>query len=155
MYDQQDFPGALLCILWCHAALIEASKAPCQDAFFTFNVISTIKDVPLAADLSPLGAIEKYVTVVAQGYATAPNTTGKNTYTIAGIYCPALTSRKGPRQLQVLVHGSSYTKNTETAASGATFHSPTSRFTIHVSRDTRLLQSTAFATAPLPIRTPK
>ena len=71
---------------------------------------STVKDVPLAPDLSAPGAIEQYQKVLVQRYATAPNKTRRNTYTIAGTYCSLSGPAAGDRQLQILVHGSTYTK---------------------------------------------
>ena len=98
-------------ILYCHAAVVSArNRASCQDVFFTFNVTSTIKVIPLAPDLSVPGSIEQYQKVLAQRYTTAPNTTREKTYTVAGSYCPVTESNNGDADLQLLVHGSSYTK---------------------------------------------
>ncbi|CAO1606133.1 hypothetical protein XANCAGTX0491_009633 [Xanthoria calcicola] len=96
-------------LTFCRAA--RTSKQPCQDVFFTFNVTSTIKNVsPQHPDLSVPGSIDTYRTVLTQRYATAPNTTRDATYTLAGVYCPVTNPGRSPSRLQLLAHGSSYTK---------------------------------------------
>ncbi|KAI4232319.1 MAG: hypothetical protein L6R40_007419 [Gallowayella cf. fulva] len=100
----------LFCIIGCcFAAVPEVGQGPCQNVYFTFNVTSTVRDIPLAPDLSPPGAVEAYQKILLQRYATAPNITRKNSYTVAGVYCSSKL-RESAAQLQVLAHGSSYTK---------------------------------------------
>ncbi|KAL8708943.1 MAG: hypothetical protein Q9220_006275 [cf. Caloplaca sp. 1 TL-2023] len=99
-------------ILACHAAQLSESGSTrsCQDVFFTFNVTSTIRNVgPQHPDLSLPGSIEAYQKVLTTEYATASNSTREATYTIAGVYCPT-NAKANTSQLQVLFHGSSYTK---------------------------------------------
>ncbi|KAL8828042.1 MAG: hypothetical protein Q9170_006770 [Blastenia crenularia] len=76
-----------------------------------FNCRTLVKwDVSLAPDLSPVGAIEQYQKILAQNYAAAPNITRQNTYTITGVYCPVPNTNDSATHLQVLAHGSTYTK---------------------------------------------
>ena len=100
--------------LCCNALPHKPEYQPhCEKINFTFNITSTISDVAPPPDLSTTSAITKYLPVLIQTLKTAPNVTRKGEYTLAGLYCKAhhTTLRpKGSSPLQVLAHGSSYTK---------------------------------------------
>lgn len=94
----------------CHAAAVRPSYLHCEDISFTFNVPSTIADVLPLPDLSTNDAITKYLLVLVQNLTTAPNVTRMREYALAGYLCEARSFWKKAVPLQVLAHGSSYTK---------------------------------------------
>ncbi|KAL8845784.1 MAG: hypothetical protein Q9221_009082 [Calogaya cf. arnoldii] len=96
-------------LLLCQAAA--PNEESCQDVYFTFNVTSIVRDISSQhPDLSSPGSIEAYRAELVQKYATALNTTRKATYTLAATYCTVPNTNASSHPLQLLVHGSSYTK---------------------------------------------
>lgn len=80
----------------------------CEILTFTYTINTTIRNVSPAPDLSAPDAVSAYLPALLREYNTAPNTTREGTYTLAGHYCAAHGDR--PLALQILAHGSSYTK---------------------------------------------
>ncbi|KAL8669745.1 MAG: hypothetical protein Q9168_005673 [Polycauliona sp. 1 TL-2023] len=101
-----------LAALCCNAAAVPSSRpARCEELNFTFDIESTVKAVPQPADISTNEKIINYLESLSQNLKTAANVTRQGTYTLAGLYCPAASSKSKPGlPLQVLIHGSSYTK---------------------------------------------
>lgn len=104
------FTSFVLPALCCHAAAVGARNAHCEAISFTYTVTSTIKDVSPPPNLSAPGAVSAYQPVLAQKYLSAPSINRKGTYTLSGWYCRAPTGGKSGFPLQVLAHGSTYTK---------------------------------------------
>lgn len=99
-----------LAALCCNAVAVSAGKPSCEEVHFTYNITSTIADVPPPPDLSTNEAITSYLPVLVQNLKTAPNVTREGRYTLAGLFCKAPVHKKQGTPLQVLAHGSSYTK---------------------------------------------
>ena len=101
----------VLCAWCCRAGVTPTAKSDCEKLSFTYNVTSMIKDVDPPPDLSAPGAVSAYQKVLIQKYATAVNVTRKGAYTLVGWYCKAPDHGKvAGHRLQVLAHGSTYTK---------------------------------------------
>ncbi|KAI4224447.1 MAG: hypothetical protein L6R36_004645 [Xanthoria steineri] len=96
--------------LCCNAVAVSAGKPDCEEVQFTYNITSTIANVPPPPDLSTNEAIISYLPVLVQNLKTAPNVTREGRYTLAGLFCKAPNHKKQSFPLQVLAHGSSYTK---------------------------------------------
>ena len=92
----------------CFAAVIAKGPPHCQQLNFTVSVNATIRELSPAPDLSAPNAVAAYLQVLLKNYNTAPNKTREGTYTFAGRYCKA--DGNGHPALQVLAHGSMYTK---------------------------------------------
>lgn len=95
--------------LSCYGAVTANNgRSHCQQLNFTSSVKSTTRNLSPAPDLSAPNAVVAYLQVLLDIYNTAPNTTREGTYTFAGQYCKAHGNRHSA--LQVLAHGSCYTK---------------------------------------------
>lgn len=92
----------------CYGAVIAKGQPHCQQLNFTFSVSATVRDLPPAPDISAPNSVVAYLPVLQKNYNSAPNKTREGTYTFAGQYCKAFG--RGNPALQVLAHGSSYTK---------------------------------------------
>ncbi|CAO1604707.1 hypothetical protein XANCAGTX0491_008249 [Xanthoria calcicola] len=99
-----------LLALCCNAAAVSPGNPDCKEFHFTYNITSTIANVPPPPDLSTNDAITSYLPVLVQNLKTAPNVTREGRYTLAGLFCKAPNHKKQGSPLQVLAHGSSYTK---------------------------------------------
>ncbi|KAL8795193.1 MAG: hypothetical protein Q9195_002348 [Heterodermia aff. obscurata] len=97
-----------LSALSCYGVVIAKDQPHCQHIIFTSSVNATIRSLTPAPDLSAPNATENYLNRLAKKYNTAPNKTRQGTYTFAGYYCKA--HGDGHSTLQVLAHGSMYTK---------------------------------------------
>ncbi|KAL8993562.1 MAG: hypothetical protein Q9169_006258 [Polycauliona sp. 2 TL-2023] len=98
--------------LCCNAAAVPSSRPyRCEEITFTYDIESTVKAVPQPPDISTNEKILSYLSSLSQNLKTAANVTRRGNYTLAGLYCPAASSKSKPGvPLQVLIHGSSYTK---------------------------------------------
>ncbi|KAL8812468.1 MAG: hypothetical protein Q9200_000997 [Gallowayella weberi] len=94
----------------CDAAAVTVGTSHCERIDFTYDITSSIANVPPPPDLSTNAAITSYLPVLLQTLKTAPNVTRQGRYKLAGLYCGAPKKAKGGSPLQVLAHGSSYTK---------------------------------------------
>ncbi|KAL8798380.1 MAG: hypothetical protein Q9182_006702 [Xanthomendoza sp. 2 TL-2023] len=94
----------------CNAAAVRVGHPRCEEIDFTYDISSTITNVPPPPDLSTNEAITSYLPVLVQNLKTAPNVTRQGRYKLAGLFCRAPKKEKGSSPLQVLAHGSSYTK---------------------------------------------
>ena len=94
--------------LSCYGAVIGKGQPHCQQLYFTASVNATTRDLSPAPDLSAPNAVVTYLQALLKEYNTAPNKTRGGTYTFVGQYCKA--PGNGHSALQVLAHGSSYTK---------------------------------------------
>lgn len=120
MFPKYYLSTLALPVLCCNAIPHRpGQKQPeCEKINFTYNITSTISDVPPPPDLSTTEDITKYLPVLIQTLKTAPNVTREGEYTLAGLYCKAppttplhpANKRNEGAPLQVLAHGSSYTK---------------------------------------------
>ena len=99
-------------VLSCRGAAINDSHGQyqCEQLNFTFTVESLIKNVAPAPNLTAPGAVESYELSLFQKIASATNVTRNGTYTLAGHYCRPQKNFNSDKVLQVLAHGSTYTK---------------------------------------------
>lgn len=121
MFPKYYLSSLALPVLCCNALPHNPTReAHCEKINFTYNITSTISNVSPPPDLSTNEAITRYLPTLLQDLKTAPNVTRDGRYTLAGLYCAAPTTppyaHPNPKKkavaapLQVLAHGSSYTK---------------------------------------------
>ena len=96
----------------CHAAAISADQGQplCEQLNFTLTVGSTIKDVAPAPNLTAPGAVEAYEPKLYDEFPSTPNVTRNGMYTLVGQYCRPQGMIEETSALQILSHGSTYTK---------------------------------------------
>ena len=100
------FSKSLTCLA--AAALLGHAKAvppPCQDMTFTLTVTANTIVLPPLPDISHPNDVLGYI---AQLPSNLPHTDTTGTYNISATYCAP--NGVSPDQVQLLVHGSSYTK---------------------------------------------
>ncbi|KAL8954623.1 MAG: hypothetical protein Q9183_007016, partial [Haloplaca sp. 2 TL-2023] len=100
----------ILPLLCCNAAAVRKGRAPCEAIQFTYQINSTIVNVPPPPDLSTSDAITSYLPLLVQQFTTAPNVTRQGNYTLVGWFCKAPNQNDSGAPLQVLAHGAGYTK---------------------------------------------
>ncbi|KAL8679426.1 MAG: hypothetical protein Q9186_004303 [Xanthomendoza sp. 1 TL-2023] len=113
MHLKYYLSSLVLPALCCNAAAVRPATPHCEEIDFTYNIASKIASVPPPPDLSTNEAITKYLPVLVQNLKTAPNVTRQGRYKLAGLFCrapPTHGKHKEGSPLQVLAHGSSYTK---------------------------------------------
>lgn len=102
---------AALAVLCSGAAIKnDQGQALCEQLDLTLTVGSNIKDVAPAPNLTAPGAVLTYELKLYNEFPSAPNATRNGTYTLAGQYCRPQGTVHQISALQVLSHGSTYTK---------------------------------------------
>ena len=94
------------------SAATPLSQTSCTNLTFVTRILAPSRQVPPPPDLSPPGAVESYILTLTQQYLNATIATQFGRYTLAATYCPPQVppTPGDAAPLQILAHGSSYTK---------------------------------------------